>query len=89
MNFKFDIITLTETWNSETRKQLFSRGLLLVYHQCKDLIGNSKKIGCGFYIAENVPYEPRTYLDSQCHDEFSESQAKWIKIINRKGKIQS
>ena len=44
------------------------------------------KSGCGFYIAENVPYEPRNDLDSQYHDEFSEFQAKWIEIINRKGK---
>ena len=44
------------------------------------------KSGYGFYIAENVPYEPRTDLDSQYNDEFSEFQAKWIEIINRKGK---
>ena len=44
------------------------------------------KSGCGFYIAENVPYKPRTDLDIQYNDEFSEFQPKWIEIINRKGK---
>ena len=89
MNFKFDIIALTETWNSETRKHLFNPGLLLGYHQYEGLTGNNMNSGCGFYIAENVPYKPRTGLDSQYHDEFSEFQAKWVEIINRKGKIQS
>ena len=44
------------------------------------------KSGCGFYIAQNVSYQPRTDLDSQYNDEFNEFQAKWIEIINRKGK---
>ena len=44
------------------------------------------KSGCGFYIAQNVSCEPRTDLDSQYNDEFNEFQAKWIEIINRKGK---
>ena len=69
LNFKFDIIALTETWNSETRKHLFNPGLLLGYHQYEGLTGNSMKSGCGFY-----------------NDEFNEFQAKWIEIINRKGK---
>ena len=86
MNFKFDIIALTETWNSETRKHLFNLGLLLGYHRYESLTGNSMKSGCGFYIAKNVPYKPRTDLDSQYHDEFSEFHANWVEIINRKGK---
>ena len=75
-----------ETWNSETRKHLFNPGLLLGYHQYEGLTGNSMKSGCGFYIAQNVSCEPRTDLDSQYNDEFNEFQAKWIEIINRKGK---
>ena len=86
LNFKFDIIALTETWNSETRKHLFNPGLLLGYHQYEGLTGNSMKSGCGFYIAQNVSYEPRKDLDSQYNDEFNKFQAKWIEIINRKGK---
>ena len=53
LNFKFDIIVLTETWNSETRKHLFNPGLLLGYLQYEGLTGNSMKSGCGFYIAQN------------------------------------
>ena len=86
MNFKFDIIALMETWNSETRKHLFNPGLLLGYHQYEGLTGNSMKSGCGFYISQNVPYKPRTDIDSQYNDEFSEFQAKWVEIINNKGK---
>ena len=33
-----------------------------------------------------MPYEPRTDLDSQYNDGFSGFQAKWIEVINRKGK---
>ena len=43
LNFKFDIIALTETWNSETRKHLFNLGLLLGCHQYEGLTGNSLK----------------------------------------------
>ena len=81
LNFKFDIIELTET-----RKHLFNLGLLLGYHQYEGLTGNSMKSGCGFYIAQNLSYKLRTDLDSQYNDEFNEFQAKWIEIINRKGK---
>ena len=63
MNHKFDIVALTETWNSETRKRLFNPGALLGYHQYEGLTGNSMKSGCGFYIAQNLPYEARTDLD--------------------------
>ena len=46
MGHKFDIVALTETWNSETRKHLFNDpGALLGYHQYEGLTGNGMKSG--------------------------------------------
>ena len=46
MNHKFDMVSLTETWNSKTRKHLFNPGALLGYHQYEGLTGNSMKSDC-------------------------------------------
>ena len=49
LDFKFDIIGLTETWNPKTKCN-FSPGLLLGYQPYFGTAGKSIKSGSGFYI---------------------------------------
>ena len=86
LDYNFDIIALTETWNPENKKESFIPGILNSYHKYEGITGSNMKGGCGFYIKDNICYVPRTDLDIRFKDEsICEYEAKWIEIISRKG----
>ena len=58
LDFCFDIIACTETWNPEDKKHLFTPGILERYHKYEGVTGSSMKGGCGMYIKESVSYIP-------------------------------
>ena len=82
IDYQFDIIALTETWNDEKNKHLFQAGILDDYYQYEGITGNSLKGGCGFYINKSITYIPRNDLDIRHKDEKNEFEGKWIEIVN-------
>ena len=76
MNHKFDIVALPRHGTQKQGNIYLIQAHWLGYHQYEGLTGNSMKNGCGFYIAQNLPYEARTDLDIQYNDDCSEFQAK-------------
>ena len=86
LDFHFDVIACTETWNPEDKKHLFTPGILDGYHRYEGITGSSLKGGCGFYIKDSLCYIPRPDLDTKQTDGLKcESEAKWIEVINKKG----
>ena len=81
LNFQFDIIALSETWNPENKQHLFSPGILTNYQNYEGITGNSLKGGCGFYVKKNICYIPRPDLDKKYKDNNSEFESKWIELI--------
>ena len=80
----FDVIALSETWNSEEKKQHFKAGSLQGYHNFIGCTSTTIKGGCGFYIKDTLKYVERKDLDVQFYDVNNEFQGKWIEIINEK-----
>ena len=86
LDFHFDVIACTETWNPEDKKHLFTPGILDGYHRYEGITGSSLKGGCGFYIRDMLCYIPRPDLDTKQKDGLKyEFEAKWIEVINKKG----
>ena len=82
LDFNFDLICLTETWNPKFKTN-FSPGVLLGYQPYYGSPGKTIKSGCGFYISEKLNILPRTDLDVSFSDDHEEFQTTWIEIINQ------
>ena len=63
LNLKFDIIAVTETWECETNKHMFTPMTLMDYKEYEGQPGSTRKRGCGLYIRNDLDYIPRTDLD--------------------------
>ena len=50
------VIAVTETWNSVHKEHLFATQILLVCHQYDEMTGETLRSGCGFFIANDLPY---------------------------------
>ncbi len=85
LNYHFDIIALSETWNSESNKDKFMPKMLENYNKYKGLTGTTTRSGCGLYIRTGIKYKERKDLDTQHYDDLNEYQSKFIEIINTKG----
>ena len=53
LEFQFDLICLSETWNSNSRKAKFKPPVLNGYNTYSGKRGTTLKSGCGFYIKES------------------------------------
>ena len=84
LNFNFDIISLTETWNPSSMQTSFNSNHLLGYQKYVGQTGTTMKSGCGFYISENINFIPRKDLDIHLYNRKNEFECKWIEIINKK-----
>ena len=84
-NFKFDVISLTETWDSVAKLSDSSRFQLQGYHPYLGQQGKTMKSGCGFFISSQIKYIPRFDLDISFHDEVGkvEFECKWVELINK------
>ena len=80
---KFDVISLTETWNPDSKKHLFIQKSLSGYQQYIGQSGTTMKSGCGFYISNDINYIPRTDLDTHFYNQANEFSCKWIEVINK------
>ena len=82
LNFKFDIISVTETWDPKHSHHTFEPNILLGYQQYIGQTGQTMKSGCGFFISDDISFIPRKDLDKQFYNQYSEFECKWIEIIN-------
>ena len=85
LNYPFDTVAVTETWNSAINKDKFIPKRLENYHKYNGLTGTSLKSGCGVYIRIRTKYKDRKDLDIQLFDNLDEYQCKFIEMINTKG----
>ena len=84
LEYKFDIVALSETWNPESKKTTFRPGNLEGYHDYSGTSGNTLKGGCGFFVKKDLKVIDRTDLDISFCDDTNEFQGKWIEIVNNK-----
>ena len=84
LDYPFDIIAVTETWNAEKNKDKFIPKMLPGYDKYKGIRGTTLKSGCGLYIRMGLKYKDRDDLDTTYYDDINEFQFKFIEIINDK-----
>ena len=84
LQHKFDIISVSETWNSEGKKHQFLTPSLENYHDYLGITGTSLKSGCGMYIRKDIKFVTRSDLDVSFTDDLNEFQCIFIEIISKK-----
>ena len=75
LNHEFDITSLSETWNPESKKHVFSAPKLENYHSYKGTTGTTGNSGCGLYIHENLTSIPRPDLNFKSFDNEEEFES--------------
>ena len=84
LDHNFDIIALTETWNPENKKHLFSPKNIENYHDYIGVTGTTSKSGAGLYIHKDLKPLPRPDLDFKIFKDKQEGESCWVEIINDK-----
>ena len=84
LEFKFDVVAVTETWNPEDKKHKFAAPLMEGYSPYIGLTGQSLKGGCGVYINSDLSYNPRKDLNFKIKTDECEFEALWVEIIFEK-----
>ena len=84
LGFKFDVIAVTETWNSEEKKHKFAPPIFEGYSPYFGTTGSTLKGGCGFYVHSDVKYQPRKDLNMKIKQLTCEVETNWIEIIIEK-----
>ena len=74
---------LSETWHCEKNKHLFDPIKLDGYNDYEGQMGSSLKGGCGLYVRKGINYIPRVDLDNKIKNGNSESEMKWIEIVEK------
>ena len=85
LQYEFNVIALTETWNPEKSKDRFTAKQIQGYHEYYGVTGSSSKGGCGFYVKENLSPIPRTDLNFKISETGQETESCWIELVNTKG----
>ena len=85
LDYSFDIIALSETWNPEKNKDSFSPKKIEGYLDYHGVTGSSLKGGCGFYVKDNFTPIPRKDLEFKVTSTGSETENCWIELVNNAG----
>ena len=85
MKYDFDVIALTETWNSDKSQNCFSPKHLDGYLDYLGTTGSSLKGGCGFYIKDTLTPIPRSDLGFKIDTPGSETESCWTELVNNSG----
>ena len=56
LSITFDIVSLTEVWNSHDKNDKFHPISIEGYHKYNGLPGTSLQSGCGFYIKDHIKF---------------------------------
>ena len=81
LEFKFDVVALSETWNPEHKKHSFCPPILPGYNKYKGTTGSSMKGGCGMYINSELKPLPRPDLNIKVKEVDIELETYWTEII--------
>ena len=73
---------MSETWNPENKKHLFSPKLMANYHPYNGTTGTSSKSGTGLYIHKDLNPLPRPDLEFKYFQDGEEFESHWIEIVN-------
>ena len=84
LEFIFDVISITETWNPEHKTLSFSPKILDDYKSYLGTTGTTTNDGCGFYINEDLNYIERKDLNFKFKESDEECESIWIELINLK-----
>ena len=84
LQFKFDIIALTETWNPDFKEHCFQAPILNGYKSYKGTTGSTLKGGCGLYISDDLKPLTRPDLNVKIKNEDIEIETYWTEIIIEK-----
>ena len=74
LQYEFDIIGLTETWQNINKKHLITSELLPNYQTYEYICGHTQNSGCGLYVKQGIHYDRRddlscSYLENNCEYE--------------------
>ena len=81
LDFKFDVVALTETWNPDYKEHTFQPPLIDGYSKYMGTTGSSLKGGCGMYINSDLKPLPRNDLNIKIKDDDCEIETFWSEII--------
>ena len=81
LEFKFDIIALSETWNPDYKEHTFQPPIINGYKPYKGTTGSSLKGGCGMYINEDLKPLARPDLNVKIKNDDFEIETYWTEII--------
>ena len=81
LEFKFDIVAVTETWNPEEKKHKFIPPVMEGYSPYQGITGSSLKGGCGLYVSSDLSFNPRKDLNIKIKTDSCEIEASWIEVI--------
>ena len=86
LEYEFDVIALTETWNPEISKDKFTPKKIDGYHDYYGTTGSSRKGGCGFYIKNDLMPIPRNDLEFKISITGEETESCWFELMNNEKK---
>ena len=82
LEFKFDVISLTETCNPETKNHTCNPNVLEGYKNYLGITGSTAKGGCGFYLNENLNFIERKDLNFKVKQDDEEYECVWVELLN-------
>ena len=81
LEFKFDIIAVTETWNPEYSSHSFNPPILNGYNNYSGNTGSTLKGECGLYINKDLKSLERKDLYVKVKENDCEMETFWIEIV--------
>ena len=81
LEFKFDIVAVTETWNPGYKEETFQPPILTGYNHYKGTTGSSLKGGCGLYVSTDLQPRARPDLNIKIKTDDVEIETYWTEII--------
>ena len=84
LEFKFDVISSTETCNPETKNHTFNPNVLEGYKNHLGITGSTAKGGCGFYPNETLNFIERKDLNFKIKQDDQEYESVWVELLNAK-----
>ena len=80
LEFKFDIVAVSETWNPAS-KVTFQAPILPGYNKYEGTPGSSLKGGCGVYVSSDLKPLARPDLNIQIKNDEIEMETYWTEIL--------
>ena len=86
LDFNFDFIGLSETWQNSQYKHNTNSETLAGYHPLEYSSGQTQNSGCGLFIKENINHSKRSDLSCSYYSSSCEFQSLFVEIHNTKSR---